>query len=168
MIYRTTKISQNTYLLIDKKLRFNKSILYYKYLENNIYRRWRRIIEILRECISRDIISVYMYVHTRTRTYAYKLRQGINIGMAAREERFRAVWSFVAIEKKKRKWHAAFLAGGRSDEGVFSRDIFTERQINAKDHVNDPTNGLTEEPAGDLTARDRSERQLRALQRDSD
>lgn len=70
--------------------------------------------------------------------------------------------------KKKRKWHAAFLAGGRSNEGVLPRGVLIERRPNAEDHVNDPTNGLTEEPAGDLTATDRSGRQLRALQRDSD
>lgn len=91
------------------------------------------------------ICASYTHVHDTYATHTIvprdQYRDGGERGAASR--RMITYW----VKKRERKWHAAFLAGGRRDEGVLPRGVITGRRPSAEDRVND----LTGEQLGNLT-----------------
>jgi len=88
------------------------------------------------------IHSSHIYV-----SYAHKSQIERSISGWRRERSGFAPCDRLLRKKRERKWHAAFFAGGRRDEGVLPRGVITGRQPDAEDRVND----LTGEQRGDLT-----------------
>lgn len=108
-------------------------------------------IEKNRDCANASLsrmymLSAYTYSSRIYVSYAHKSQIGRSISGWRRERSGFAPCDRLLRKKGERKWHAAFFAGGRRDEGVLPRGVITGRRPGAEDRVND----LTGEAAGRL------------------